>query len=355
MLRPECLCNEDHPVSDEKWTRMDGTLQLDSTEIDHVNEQNNNQRKNLERRITSKETNELTAIDVPGSTQEAKKSGSSELACIDTEEIDHGTTQVIVNNNKNKLIAFYQNVRGLRTKTNKCYLNAFECEFDWIALTETNLTSKIESVELFDPSQFVVYRRDRSALNSQKKSFGGVLIAVRSSFESEILEISHTDGIECVCVKSCVEGRLCYVYCRYIPPDKHQDFETYDLHVSAIGFVVSHSSLADLVFVCADLNLPYVKWTEDDENPGVMIPGNVNTEIERRVCDGIIGNGLYQINTKPNANGRYLDLVFASTGDDVFAVRSDSPLVEEDIPQHFGMEFHVDIFSHDEPCVRDGR
>lgn len=56
---------------------------------------------------------------------------------------------------------YYQNVRGLRSKTVPFYLGILAGNWDIIALTETWLVDSISNGELFPPF-YQVFRRDRS-------------------------------------------------------------------------------------------------------------------------------------------------------------------------------------------------
>lgn len=76
------------------------------------------------------------------------------------------------------LTVYYQNVRGLRTKTNTFYRNIQVNSYDIIALTETWLTDSVFDNELFD-DRYLVWRRDRNYASTGQSLGGGVLIAVR--------------------------------------------------------------------------------------------------------------------------------------------------------------------------------
>lgn len=79
---------------------------------------------------------------------------------------------------------YYQNVRGLRTKTHE-FLNNVCCNnYDLIVLTETWLCTGIYDSELFS-ANYNVYRRDRNVVNSKKLNGGGVLVAVSNHINSK--------------------------------------------------------------------------------------------------------------------------------------------------------------------------
>lgn len=80
----------------------------------------------------------------------------------------------------NKLSVFYQNIRGLRSKTHEFKINVTNVDSDIILVNESWLNNTVSDAELFD-SGYTVYRRDRESSASVKKPGGGVLIAVKSS------------------------------------------------------------------------------------------------------------------------------------------------------------------------------
>lgn len=147
-------------------------------------------------------------------------------------------------------------------------------------MTETNLLDEIESRELFDVQQFNVYRRDRSIENSSKSSGGGVLIAVKQSYESKLFHIPNTESIECVCVVFKTSQKRFFIYCGYMPSYKPEFLHVYIAHTNAIEYLCSQTEESDVVLVCGDFNLSDLKWIRDEENPNVMVPVNVVTLLQ---------------------------------------------------------------------------
>ena len=99
----------------------------------------------------------------------------------------------------NNIWVYYQNVRGLRTKIDEVYLATEDNMYDVIILTETGLDDRINSVQLFG-SSYTVFRCDRSHLNSEKRSFGGVLLAVAKQHQCDLFEPAHGRNLEQICV-----------------------------------------------------------------------------------------------------------------------------------------------------------
>lgn len=130
----------------------------------------------------------------------------------------NGVTQLAIRNGTTTtrtINMFYQNVRGLRTKTKNFKLSSTGCTHDVVALTETGLNSSLFDGELFDNKTFFVYRCDRSVENSVHQRFEGVLVAIKSDIPSERVVVPLTEAVELVLVK--FRGMQVYVCCLYIP------------------------------------------------------------------------------------------------------------------------------------------
>lgn len=78
---------------------------------------------------------------------------------------------------------YYQNCRGLQSKTGAFLRNLCMSNYDMISLTETWLSSSITDGELFE-ERYLVCRRDRDYNSTQQSKGGGVLIAVRMEYKS---------------------------------------------------------------------------------------------------------------------------------------------------------------------------
>lgn len=116
--------------------------------------------------------------------------------------------------NSNNFI-YYQNVRGLKSKSNTFYNNVLTSEYDIYCLTETWLDSTVSSSELF-PVGFTVYRLD----GKNKCRGSGVLVAVKDDvWHAERLLPHQCDDLELLLVKlSNAKGFSCYLCNVYFPP-----------------------------------------------------------------------------------------------------------------------------------------
>lgn len=105
---------------------------------------------------------------------------------------------------------YYQNVRGLTTKTETFYTNLLSEEYDIIGLTETWLCDGIYT-DLFD-DRYTVKRKDR---NTSATRGGGVLVVFNKKLSYELLETNEECNVECLFVKLKLKNSV-WLYLLYI-------------------------------------------------------------------------------------------------------------------------------------------
>lgn len=203
---------------------------------------------------------------------------------------------------------YYQNVRGLRTKTRECYLNIINNNYDIIIFTETWLCDSINNAEIFGNS-YMVYKCNRSIVNSTKKIGGGVLVAVNIKFSSTLVNFSEVSINEEIWVKVSLGVKDLYIGGAYFPPlmplQKYQSFSDKLVRVDNLVNVL------DIVMVFGDFNLPMVNWTlNDDDN--TLFATNVLNERDECIINATADCCLHQINFVRNINDRLLDLIFVN-------------------------------------------
>ena len=116
----------------------------------------------------------------------------------------------------------YQNVRGLRTKISDLYLQSFTMECEILALSETWLKEGIFDTELLN-STFVVYRKDRNYAQTGVTRGGGVLLALKTSFQAVRIVLQGLNDLDCDYVgvrvrRQDLAGSL-HVFVFYFPPN----------------------------------------------------------------------------------------------------------------------------------------
>lgn len=207
------------------------------------------------------------------------------------------------------LTFYYQNTRGLRTKTNDLYGNVLQCSYDVIVFSETWLNSNIFDNELFD-SRYVVYRRDRQMVGKESKLIGGgVLIAVSRKLQSNRLMQYESECEDIwVSVSVDIEGvsKKLHICAVYIPsPPK---FDTVKRFLDNTCNVIN---LVGDVVVMGDMNLGDIEWTNALDGWHTL-PSNYHNAMENALIDFMHINNLRQYNNIRNQNDRILDIVLSN-------------------------------------------
>ena len=249
---------------------------------------------------------------------------------------------------------YYQNVRGVRTKIDDLFLASTDCNFDVVVLTETGLDDQIMSAQLFGTS-FNVFRCDRSAINSRKSRFGGVLIAVSQQYSSCLITTTNGQNLEQVSVSARMKNRNFVLCATYIPPDRSQDPNILNEHVAAVHELCEKCSIDDTVLVCGDFNQPRMHWTK---NEGRIVCDSLQLPLaSHTLLDGMDFSGLEQKNLVYNLLGRTLDLVFCPFECEATVDSSSAPLLPVDthhpplsisLPACTVNDLHVDDDMHDD-------
>lgn len=118
------------------------------------------------------------------------------------------------------LLVYGQNVNGLRTRTAEFRLSSLAVGADLYLITESNLCAGICDSEVFDLSQYSVFRRDResSFCSVNKKSGGGVMIGVRSSIRTVHQEHLQSEAEDLWITLQINEHFKIHVCVVYLPP-----------------------------------------------------------------------------------------------------------------------------------------
>ncbi|KAJ8914267.1 hypothetical protein NQ315_010999 [Exocentrus adspersus] len=87
---------------------------------------------------------------------------------------------------------YYQNCRGLRTKTNIFYTNLLSEDYDLLLLTETWLTSDVMDSELFD-ERYEVFRKDRRYEDTDLRTLDLVFGTLQLIIDEDSLPLVEID------------------------------------------------------------------------------------------------------------------------------------------------------------------
>lgn len=165
---------------------------------------------------------------------------------------------------------YYQNVRGLRTKSSTFYRNITLNAYDIVCLTETWLIDGIRDSELFD-DRYIVWRRDRDYTKTKQKLGGGVLIAIRRELtaadrsdwcsEAEDLWVSIT--LCCRKPRAMYKLHICTVYIcsQNAGSSLSTQLATFSEHLSDIIL----DNPCDKFIVFGDFNMPNLNWKPSND------------------------------------------------------------------------------------------
>jgi hypothetical protein len=95
------------------------------------------------------------------------------------------------------------------------------------------------------------------------------------------------------------------------------------------------------ILVLGDFNLPKVEWGVQEDG-STLVPMGVTTDLESDLIESMLCCDLGQINSIPNQNGTFLDLIFSNAGTDITVEICESPLLGLD-RQHRAYELLVDV------------
>lgn len=237
---------------------------------------------------------------------------------------------------------YYQNVRGLRSKTTELFQSVSICNYDILCLTETNLGKDVFDSELFGP-EYVVLRSDRNLALSGLAGGGGVLIAVRRPLSVRRLSVLDDALLDFAANASAVGGvitggnKTVHIIVVYIRPA-----QTVPFYTSFFDMLGSCDFTSEILIV-GDFNIPeYIQFRDNHQIIGRTAP----------LLNFVSYTAAYQINEIRNLGNRILDLVLTNTRSQV--QRAIEVLVPED-SYHPSLvillSFDVDGGSQDFPNV----
>lgn len=212
------------------------------------------------------------------------------------------------NVNSPAFLCFYQNTRGLRSRTNDVLTaTSYSHEYSAYVFVETWLNDGILDGELFDTDQYNVFRSDRNFAATCSTRGGGVLLAVNQDFSAVQVNIKpfHDGFLDLVWIDILMvrvqlnNSRWLYILVVYVPPKRHiQVYEKLcELLESFQGL------MGPDILVLGDFNIPEFHSCQVDKSasPAYTAIGNLMKFY-----------GLSQQNSVVNRNTRLLDLVLCS-------------------------------------------
>lgn len=212
---------------------------------------------------------------------------------------------------------FYQNVRGLRTKSLEFYRNLLKNNFDIILITETWLTTGVLDGEVCD-SRYDLFRLDRNYVLTNTTRGGGVMVLVRRELEGFLPGKSNvTPPTEMIWVTIPAKsfnpsvGKNLHIALVYISPDSNSLPQHVDNVLKSVSYVYNlHKN--DNFLVVGDFNMPNIQWIPH-LGPLQLKRGPIETQTASQLLlDEFNIIGLEQSNYSRNSFGNTLDLIFGN-------------------------------------------
>lgn len=216
------------------------------------------------------------------------------------------------------LSIYYQNTRGLRTKTDLLYRASLCSDYHIVALTETWANSSINDSELL-ADKYVVYRKDRNFTTTGTSRGGGVLIAVHNASPSSVVNVDSMHNIispliDVIIVKLNINFSTLYVIAVYIPPS----IITSEL-VTLFDFLSTLNFLESNYLIIGDFNITnYASHFDHSKTDANSIT----------LYNFISISGMMQLNFIRNKDNRILDL--ALSNQECSVNKCEEPFVPED-------------------------
>jgi Reverse transcriptase (RNA-dependent DNA polymerase) len=214
---------------------------------------------------------------------------------------------------------YYQNARGLNTKTTDFLLSSSLSEFHLIAITESWLQSNVMSSELFD-ANYLVFRQDRNLAANNVSRGGGVMLGVRE--DCDALELNLTrfrnlfSAIDLLGVKLIHNFKTIYVFVVYVPPNVDiNQFQLFLETLECLEYLLDANML-----VLGDFNQPSFVSRDDP-----LLVENSSLSLLRQFENFF---DLKQYNPIHNSTGRILDLVYSNINCTI--QRNTLPFIAED-------------------------
>ncbi|XP_055645123.1 uncharacterized protein LOC129780919 [Toxorhynchites rutilus septentrionalis] len=208
------------------------------------------------------------------------------------------------------ILIYYQNVGGINSSLVEYQLALSDGSYDIYVFSETWLNGNTASSQLFDNS-YSVYRQDRSSLNSNKRTGGGVLLAVHSRIKSRTLNPPSCSTVEHLWIAITTLDATLYLCVVYMPPDRVNDGPLINQHLDSLYWVVSQLEPRYNIMIRGNFNLSSISWQHNSH--GFLYPVSSQSSIcltSQELLDSYCTAGLRQMIGIKNENDRILDLCF---------------------------------------------
>ena len=212
------------------------------------------------------------------------------------------------------------------------------CSYSIILGTETSWDHSVKSEEVFG-QRFTVFRDDRDLYLSDKKSGGGVLVAIDANFDAELITSEKFKEFEHVWVKALIAGETHIFASVYFPP-LHADKKSFEKFFGDVEKILDNFKPETKIHLYGDFNQRTADFIVDEDNESILLPVIGENQTLQYFFDEISKFGLNQINNVKNKQNCYLDLLFTNITEDFCVSSASMPLWKNET-------FHIAIeYSH---------
>lgn len=250
--------------------------------------------------------------------------------------------------NANEILIYCQNFNRMKSpgKMKEISLNLLTHSFDVILGTETNWDESVHPEEIFGNNYFV-FQGNRNLSLCQKKSGGGVLIAINLNLNPKEIETEKHFQFEQVWAKATISGETHIFASVYFPPD-HANKHSYELFFKTVEKITSKMAPEVKLHIYGDFNQSKVEFISDIDNESILLPVIGENETLHFLFDNIANYGLFQINHVKNQRNSFLDLLFTNSIEDFFVQKSLNPLWKNEV-FHTAIEYSIFVHNHTLP------
>jgi hypothetical protein len=247
-----------------------------------------------------------------------------------------------------EIVVYCQNFNRMKSalKIKEIHNKILGCSFPIIMATETSWDQTVRSEEVFG-NVYNVFRNDRNCEISEKKSGGGVLIAISTKFNSEIIDTSKFKEFEHVWVKVHIAGEIHVFASVYFPPNNARK-DVYDIFFHVADEITSGLPAEVKIHIYGDFNQRSADFIPDAENESILLPVVGENETLQFIFDKTASLGLNQINHVKNQQNCFLDFLLTNIDEDFCVTESLLPLWKNEA-FHTAIEYSLFVHEHKRP------
>lgn len=238
---------------------------------------------------------------------------------------------------RSDICAYYQNVRGLNTKTHDFWNNIVSSDYPVICCTETWLQPSILTSEIICDSYSAI-RADRRISELNCKRGGGVLLAVHNKYAMTEIDLKYIrrdiPAVDIVGATLKINSFSFVILVLYIPPNVNIAVYNQLFELLETSDDISNAD----VYIIGDFNIPEYNYQTDYIHSDKVLS-------LAAFCNFF---GLSQQNKVPNNNGRFLDLLLCNRTCGV--AKAHDVLLPED-SHHPALCFDISIVTNKENTI----